>query len=171
MILIFQLTSNTFLPLVFWFLLSFWSKNVFVFNFRSIIDMEGVFWLYAKKCTKIALENFQKVQIAIIRSKIVQMSSIFAHMASFFGRIRYIPRTLLLIAIWPFYRLAKFAKNGQNADFGHSIKWPNGHQYCFFGIYQRHMEQLNIWAKIELSWTFFAELWRFKFFRNFPMQF
>ena len=62
-------------------------KNVFVFKFRSILDMEGVFWLYAKKCTKIALDIFQQIEIAITRSKIVQMSSSFAHTASFSVRL------------------------------------------------------------------------------------
>ena len=58
-------------------------KKCFVFMFQSILDIEGIFWLFAKKNTNIALQIFQNIEIAITLSKIVHMSSSFSHMASF----------------------------------------------------------------------------------------
>ena len=57
----------------------------------------------------VALEIFQKIEIAITRSQIVQMSSSFAHMASSFVCLLYLPKPPILIAIWPCYRIAKIS--------------------------------------------------------------
>ena len=45
--------------------------------------MFAIFLMNVKKCTKIALGKLLKFEIAIPRSKIVQMSSSFAYMATF----------------------------------------------------------------------------------------
>ena len=65
--------------------------------------MFAIFLMNVKKCTKIALGKNLKFEIAITWSKIVQMSSSFAYMASLSVRSRYIQKKTIFIAIWLFF--------------------------------------------------------------------
>ena len=65
--------------------------------------MFAIFLMNVKKRTKIALGKKLKIEIAITRSQIVQMSSSFAYMARFSVFSWYIPRKTIFMAICLFF--------------------------------------------------------------------
>ena len=81
--------------------------------------MFAFFLMNVKKCTKITLVNILKFETAITPSKIVQMRSSFAHMASFSVLMIDTKKTNIYGKLFSF-RMAKMAKNCQNLDFCNS---------------------------------------------------
>ena len=63
-ILIFQMTSNNLVPLFMLSIFSFWSHNVFIFQFWSILDMDWVFHSFINALCQISKSSLVSVKVS-----------------------------------------------------------------------------------------------------------